>query len=129
MFKPYASISKIIFVLLFLPLLGACITNNPRPAVMEGRTPTADGVLTADNDDEKDESILTDFDARVKFQNPDGILETIDRYVERYGYPVTTDFDSGSAQLVYQVRGKQPYFHVYLLFREGKCTEARVRIY
>ena len=34
-------------VLLVIPLLAACVTNNPRPAVVEGRTPAADGVMTA----------------------------------------------------------------------------------
>jgi len=47
MFKHYASIARITALLLFLPLLGACVTNNPRPAVVEGRTPTSDGVMTA----------------------------------------------------------------------------------
>ena len=48
MFKSYALLARITAVLLFLPLLGACVTNNPRPAVVEeGRTPTSDGVLTA----------------------------------------------------------------------------------
>ncbi len=47
MFKRYASFARIAAVLLFLPLLGACVTNNPRPAVVEGRTPTSDGVMTA----------------------------------------------------------------------------------
>ena len=48
MFKRYASFSRITAVLLSLPLLGACVTNNPRPAVVEeGRTPTSDGVMTA----------------------------------------------------------------------------------
>jgi len=48
MFKRYASFARVTAVLLFLPLLGACVTNNPRPAVVEeGRTPTSDGVMTA----------------------------------------------------------------------------------
>ena len=45
--KSYSSIIRTTAVLLSLPLLGACITNNPRPAVVEGRTPTSDGVMTA----------------------------------------------------------------------------------
>ena len=45
--KSYSSIIKTTAVLLSLPLLGACVTNNPRPAVVEGRTPTSDGVMTA----------------------------------------------------------------------------------
>ena len=47
MFKRYASFTIITAVLLFLPLLGACETNNPRPAVVQGQTPTSDGVMTA----------------------------------------------------------------------------------
>jgi hypothetical protein len=47
MFKRYVSFARITTLFLLLPLLGGCITNNPRPAVVEGRTPTADGVLTA----------------------------------------------------------------------------------
>lgn len=47
MFERYVSFARITTLFLLLPLLGGCVTNNPRPAVVEGRTPTADGVLTA----------------------------------------------------------------------------------
>ncbi len=47
MFKRYVSFARITTLFLLLPLLGGCITNNPRPAVVEGRTPTSDGVMTA----------------------------------------------------------------------------------
>ena len=47
MFKRCVSFARPATVFLFLPLLGGCITNNPRPAVVEGRTPASDGVFTA----------------------------------------------------------------------------------
>jgi hypothetical protein len=47
MFKRYVSFARITTLFLLLPLLGGCITNNPRPTVVEGRTPTSDGVMTA----------------------------------------------------------------------------------
>jgi len=42
----YSPVVYTIAVLLFLPLLVACVTNNPRPQVVEGGTPRSDNFMT-----------------------------------------------------------------------------------
>ena len=104
---------------------GGTIKSISRGKYFTVKLPDGSSLTARAYDDARPQN-LTNFQASYPFPQPQAVIETIETYIKRYGFPDTLTVDSRGVEFEYFTSAQKATLKVRLEVENAACKEARI---